>query len=373
MKKIQICALVLFLVVIAISAKAEGPLEHPLDDKKQRLAKRDRFIGLQNLLDNEVIKIKPGMTILDIGAGRGYGTYILAEKLAGTGKVFATDIREDIIDYLAFQADKRSLDNLQPVLVQEEGLDPFYRQQTYDLIFLNHIYYRIEDRRDYFRKLRDYLAEDGQLVVIMYKSVFLFHVHDFNDFKGVLQGLAPSETKGNPFYDNLRKSTQELLKKTQEEADEILKSALVEDFNRMLRNPRFFESFMQAKRYLHKTTVLSPSELDFVDWFLMILREDGILDKNQEELTPKEMRRVMKLNTLFFVQQFRPYLYEGSPHPLVYDDRSSKSLDRQVSRFLVRDELEDAGYVLEKEYDELPYNTILFFRAKKNASKGDTG
>ena len=38
------------------------------------------------------LDLKPGMTILDIGAGSGQQSYKIAEALKGTGKVYAADI-----------------------------------------------------------------------------------------------------------------------------------------------------------------------------------------------------------------------------------------------------------------------------------------
>src|SRR6185295_6636753 len=82
------------------------------------------------------LKIEPGMTILDIGAGTGQQAYILAERLKGSGKVYATDIDPLLVDYVNAQAKERGLSNLETAVVSIKGVDPFYAKHRYDLILL---------------------------------------------------------------------------------------------------------------------------------------------------------------------------------------------------------------------------------------------
>ena len=60
--------------------------------EKETIFRPTRVIG--------TLKIKPGMNILDIGAGTGFFTFRFAETLKGTGKVFATDVDPNMIEYI---------------------------------------------------------------------------------------------------------------------------------------------------------------------------------------------------------------------------------------------------------------------------------
>jgi len=55
-------------------------------------------VATDNVMD--LPAIRPGVTILDIGAGTGQFAYEFAGRLKGTGRVFAADINESCIDYI---------------------------------------------------------------------------------------------------------------------------------------------------------------------------------------------------------------------------------------------------------------------------------
>jgi cyclopropane fatty-acyl-phospholipid synthase-like methyltransferase len=134
-------ALLLFsadaLLFPGLPESAEGPDKARISNAAGHLQilATDKFL--------ELLTIRPGMTILDIGTRTGQFAYFFAERLAGTGKVYATDIDEGCIRYVEEEAKRRGLDNLFPVLVKPEGVDEFYGRHRYDLIAFFHV--RIPD------------------------------------------------------------------------------------------------------------------------------------------------------------------------------------------------------------------------------------
>jgi len=58
-----------------------------------------------------------------------------------------------------------------PVLVEEEEVDEFYSKHKYDLIFLSGVYRELDDLVRYLKKMRNFLAEDGRLVILANESV----------------------------------------------------------------------------------------------------------------------------------------------------------------------------------------------------------
>ena len=46
----------------------------------------------------EVLELRPGMTVADIGAGDGSYSVFLAEQVGGSGRVFATEVDPDLVD-----------------------------------------------------------------------------------------------------------------------------------------------------------------------------------------------------------------------------------------------------------------------------------
>ena len=102
----------------------------------------------------EVLAIRPGMTILDIGTGTGQFAYAFADRLHGRGKVYATDVNEGCVRYVQEQAAGRGLRTVVPVLVDREGLDEFYRSDTYDLIAMFHVLMDYGKEVDFLSYLR---------------------------------------------------------------------------------------------------------------------------------------------------------------------------------------------------------------------------
>lgn len=48
----------------------------------------------------EVLELRPGMTVADVGAGDGSYSVFLAEQVGGSGRVFATEVDPDLVDEL---------------------------------------------------------------------------------------------------------------------------------------------------------------------------------------------------------------------------------------------------------------------------------
>jgi hypothetical protein len=94
----------------------------------------------------------------------------------------------------------------------------------------------------------------------------LFSAADFIRYDDMVQELA-HETDDSPFVRNLSGPTRKLLREDQ--AAPALKSALVEDFNRMLADPQFFLGFY--RNLFFTEGLFSPQQRDFANWLLMTL------------------------------------------------------------------------------------------------------
>ena len=119
----------------------------------------------------EVLAIRPGMTLLDIGTGTGQFAYAFADRLQGRGTVYATDVNEGCVGYAQEQAAARGLGTVVPVLVERDGLDAFYRSDTYDLIAMFHLLMDYGKEVEFLKYLRGSLAEDGRLILMLQKSL----------------------------------------------------------------------------------------------------------------------------------------------------------------------------------------------------------
>ena len=324
---------------------ADPPPSHPsLDLAIRRQEFRQEKANLSVFLNS--LNIAQGMSILDIGAGPGYASFLFAERLQGSGEVYATDIRADFVDHIVREAKRRGLDNLSAAVVSAQGLDDFYTRHRYDLVFLSNVYHCFDARVDYFTKLRGSLKPGARLVVILYNQTPLFSEDDFTRFDGLVKRLA-QEAPESPFVMNLSVGTRKLLRDPGEAA--ALKSALVEDFNRMLRDPRFYQHFYRDSFFLKD--LFSPAERDFANWLLMTLAEDGLLDGSLDLDDDRKLRTLIKLNRLFFIKRFGEHLAEGGRGAYF----PVGDANRHTSKYLMLEELDAAGYQFAGERRLSPY------------------
>src|SRR5215207_3444476 len=64
----------------------------------------------------DAIGIAKGSTIADIGAGAGYFTWRLAERVGPSGKVYGNDIQPKMLELLRKNMEQRTIANVEPVL-----------------------------------------------------------------------------------------------------------------------------------------------------------------------------------------------------------------------------------------------------------------
>ena len=112
----------------------------------------------------ELAHISPGMTVADIGAGEGYYTVRLAERVGAGGRVLAQDIDRDALRRLGNRVERERLDNVSIKLGAPD--DPRLPERSFDRIFLVHMYHEVSEPYAFLWRLRPALREGGQVVVV---------------------------------------------------------------------------------------------------------------------------------------------------------------------------------------------------------------
>ena len=108
--------------------------------------------------------IEPGMTVADIGAGEGYYTVRLAERVGGDGRVLAQDIDEDALTRLARRVERDRLDNVS--IKPGAPDDPRLPADSFDRIFLVHMYHEVEEPYAFLWRMWPALKDGGQVIVV---------------------------------------------------------------------------------------------------------------------------------------------------------------------------------------------------------------
>jgi Methylase involved in ubiquinone/menaquinone biosynthesis len=112
----------------------------------------------------DLARIRPGMSIADIGAGEGYYTVRLAERVGPKGRVLAEDINPAASEKLGSRVMREGLENVSIKLGKPD--DPELPENSFDRIFLVHMYHEVTEPYAFLWNLRPALREGGQLIVV---------------------------------------------------------------------------------------------------------------------------------------------------------------------------------------------------------------
>lgn len=138
----------------AVSTLVAGQVasERTRDDRKEAVTVMD------------LANIRKGMTVADIGAGEGYYTTRLAERVGKNGRVLAQDIDAQVLHRLGARVERERLDNVSIKLGAED--DPGLPEGSFDRVFLVHMYHEVTEPYAFLWRLRPALNEGGQVIVV---------------------------------------------------------------------------------------------------------------------------------------------------------------------------------------------------------------
>jgi ubiquinone/menaquinone biosynthesis C-methylase UbiE len=110
------------------------------------------------------LSLKPGMVVADIGAGSGLFSRPLATAVAPSGKVYAVDIQQDLLDHINQRDKEENIRNIQTVLGEYD--DPKLPTRDVDLAFINDVLHHIQHRAVYLKALGTYIKPNGRIAII---------------------------------------------------------------------------------------------------------------------------------------------------------------------------------------------------------------
>jgi ubiquinone/menaquinone biosynthesis C-methylase UbiE len=116
----------------------------------------------------DAIGIAEGSTVADIGAGAGYMTWRLAQRVGPRGKVYANDIQPEMLALLKRNMAQRKLNNVETVLGAVD--DPKLPPAAVDLVLLVDVYHEFSEPQAMLRRIRESLRKDGRLVLLEYRA-----------------------------------------------------------------------------------------------------------------------------------------------------------------------------------------------------------
>jgi SAM-dependent methyltransferase len=141
---------------------ADRPVAKIVSDRWSNEETRDRLNEADKIMD--MAGIAPGMTVADIGAGEGYYTVRLAERVGAKGRVLAQDILPEVRDKLAERANRERLDNVSVRLGAPD--DPRLPDHSFDRVLMVHMYHEIASPYAFLWHLHPALKPGGRVIIV---------------------------------------------------------------------------------------------------------------------------------------------------------------------------------------------------------------
>jgi ubiquinone/menaquinone biosynthesis C-methylase UbiE len=116
----------------------------------------------------EQLMLKPGMVACDMGSGNGYHTIPMAKAVAPNGKVFASEIQQEMLTMLDERAKKEGINNIVPVLGTQT--DAKLPDSSCDLILLVDVYHEFSDPEPMLTAMKKALKPGGQIVLVEFRA-----------------------------------------------------------------------------------------------------------------------------------------------------------------------------------------------------------
>ena len=116
----------------------------------------------------DVLGVKPGMTVADVGAGSGYFTVRIAKRIAPNGHVLATDLQPEMLDLLRAKVKEATLTNVVPVLATES--DAKLPRGELDLVLMVDVYHELPKPAQTLAQVRAALRPEGRIALVEYRG-----------------------------------------------------------------------------------------------------------------------------------------------------------------------------------------------------------
>ena len=123
---------------------------------------RDKKLDINRVMD--LLKITPGKTVADIGAGSGWFTVRASRRVGANGTVVAEDINPHAIQYIDDRAKKEQLANVRTLLGTPD--DPKLAPASNDAVLLLKVYHEIAHPVPFMRDVRASLRPGARVGVI---------------------------------------------------------------------------------------------------------------------------------------------------------------------------------------------------------------
>ena len=116
----------------------------------------------------ERLPLGPGDTAADLGAGTGYFSLPMAERVGPTGRVFAVDIQPEMLQIIQERVERDGISNIDTILATET--DPRLPPDSVDMLLMVDAYHEFSYPREVMQGVVRGLRPGGRVVLIEYRG-----------------------------------------------------------------------------------------------------------------------------------------------------------------------------------------------------------
>jgi SAM-dependent methyltransferase len=116
----------------------------------------------------QVLALKPGMVVADVGAGTGYYARRMSPFVGSTGTIYAVDVQPEMIKMLSALSEKAALENIKPVLATVKNVQ--LADNSIDLAIMVDVYHELEYPHEVLASIVRALKPGGKVVFVEYRA-----------------------------------------------------------------------------------------------------------------------------------------------------------------------------------------------------------
>jgi SAM-dependent methyltransferase len=127
---------------------------------------REREEQPQEVLDS--LNIREAQAVADLGAGSGYYSFRMAERVGSRGTVYAIDIEPLMLQFIRERADRERVTNIKTVV--STPTDPALPPNSIDLLLMVDVYHELEHPFEVMQKVYGALRPGGRVALVEYRG-----------------------------------------------------------------------------------------------------------------------------------------------------------------------------------------------------------
>ncbi len=144
--------------------KIDRPTSNPYRGDLARFDRENRAENLQIERVMDILGVKEGKSVADIGAGGGWFTVIAARRVGEKGKVYAVDINEESKTFIDERAKREELGNIRTIVSTPD--DPMLPKKSVDAVLILNTYHEVSEPIVLLKNLKKSLRKGARVGII---------------------------------------------------------------------------------------------------------------------------------------------------------------------------------------------------------------